>query len=34
MPRIRNWKDLKWFRPTPQEVYKNIDELFTKEAID
>ncbi len=34
MPRIRNWKDLKWFRPTPQEVYKNIDDLFTKEAID
>ena len=34
MPRIRNWKDLKWFRPTPQDVYKNIDELFTKEAID
>ena len=34
MPRIRNWKDLKWFRPTPQEAYKNIDGLFTKEAID
>jgi TnpA family transposase len=34
MPRIRNWKDLKWFRPTPQDVYKNIDELFTREAID
>jgi TnpA family transposase len=34
MPRIRNWKDLKWFRPTPQEAYTNIDELFTKEAID
>jgi len=34
MPRIRNWKDLKWFRPTQQESYKNIDELFTKEAID
>ena len=34
MPKIRNWKDLKWFRPTPQEAYKNIDELFTKEAID
>ena len=34
MPRIRNWKDLKWFRPTPQETYKNIDELFSKEAID
>ncbi len=34
MPRIRNWKDLKWFRPAPQETYKNIDELFSKEAID
>ena len=34
MPRIRNWKDLKWFRPMPQEAYKNIDELFSKEAID
>jgi TnpA family transposase len=34
MPRIRNWKDLKWFRPTLQEAYKNIDPLFTKEAID
>lgn len=34
MPRIRNWKDLKWFRPTPQELYKNIEALFTKEAVD
>lgn len=34
MPRIRNWKDLKWFRPTPQEVYKNIEALFSKDAID
>jgi TnpA family transposase len=34
MPRIRNWKDLKWFRPTPQDAYKNIDGLFTKEAVD
>jgi TnpA family transposase len=34
MPRIRNWKDLKWFRPAPQETYKNIDGLFSKEAID
>jgi TnpA family transposase len=34
MPRIRNWKDLKWFRPMSQEAYKNIDELFNKEAID
>ena len=34
MPRIRNWKDLKWFRPSPEESYKNIDELFSNEAID
>lgn len=34
MPRIRNWKDLKWFRPAPQETYKNIEALFTKEAVD
>ena len=34
MPRIRNWKDLKWFRPTPQDTYQHIDTLFTKEAID
>ena len=34
MPRIRNWKDLKWFRPSSQDSYKNIEALFTKEAID
>ena len=34
MPRIRNWKDLKWFRPTDDEVYQHIDDLFTKDAID
>lgn len=34
MPRIRNWKDLKWFRPTADEVYQHIDDLFTKDAID
>ena len=34
MPRIRNWKDLKWFRPTASEVYQHIDDLFTKDAID
>ena len=34
MPRIRNWKDLKWFRPTAREVYQHIDDLFTKDAID
>lgn len=30
MPRIRNWKDMTMFRPTPQMRYKNIDALFTK----
>ena len=34
MPRIRNWKDLKWFRPTADEVYQHIDDLFTKDAVD
>jgi len=34
MPRIRNWKDLKWFRPTDSEVYQHIDDLFTKDKID
>ena len=34
MPRIRNWKDLKWFRPTAGEVYQQIDDLFTKDAVD
>lgn len=34
MPRIRNWKDLKWFRPTASEVYQHIDDLFTKDVID
>jgi TnpA family transposase len=34
MPRIRNWKDLKWFRPTASEVYRNINDLFTKDVVD
>lgn len=34
MPRIRNWKKLKWYRPSPSEVYQHIDELFTQEPID
>ena len=28
MPRIRNWKDLKLFRPSKRAKYKNIDMLF------
>lgn len=31
MPRIRNWKDLKFFRPDKETTYKNIDALFTDE---
>jgi TnpA family transposase len=28
MPRIRNWKDLQFFRPTEDAIYKHIDPLF------
>jgi TnpA family transposase len=31
MPRIRNWKDTKFFRPDKATTYKNIDSLFTGE---
>lgn len=30
MPRIRNWKDLKLFRPTKDARYTHIDELFSE----
>ena len=33
MPRLRNWKDLHFFRPSRKARYKNIDSLFT-ETID
>jgi TnpA family transposase len=33
MPRIRNWKDLKFFRPDKNTIYKNIDSLFS-DTID
>jgi TnpA family transposase len=33
MPRIRNWKDLKLFRPSKESYYTHIDELFS-ESID
>lgn len=33
MPRIRNWKDLKFFRPDKHTNYKHIDPLF-KDVID
>jgi TnpA family transposase len=32
-PRIRNWKDLKFFRPDPKTKYKHIDSLFS-DSID
>jgi TnpA family transposase len=33
MPRIRNWKELKFFRPTKNVKYKHIDSLFN-DTID
>jgi TnpA family transposase len=33
MPRIRNWSDLKFFRPDKQKHYQHIDSLFT-DSID
>lgn len=33
MPRIRNWHDLVFFRPTEETVYQHIDMLF-KDVID
>ncbi|GAC1437798.1 MAG: Tn3 family transposase [Chloroflexota bacterium] len=33
MPRIRNWKDLTWCRPSPTSQYAHIDGLFT-DTID
>ena len=29
MPRIRNWKDLKFFRPDKNVTYQNVDALFS-----
>jgi TnpA family transposase len=29
MPRIRNWQDYTFFRPSPEAVYEYIDPLFT-----
>jgi TnpA family transposase len=31
MPRIRNWKDLRLFRPSREVRYHHIDELFSEE---
>lgn len=33
MPRIRNWQDLKFFRPSAETRYEHIDSLF-KDTID
>lgn len=33
MPRIRNWKDLKFFRPSKDVIYKHIESLF-RDAIN
>jgi TnpA family transposase len=33
MPRIRNWKDLKFYRPSKEVVYEHIDSLFHDNAL-
>jgi len=33
MPRIRNWKDLRFFRPSKDAQYRHIDNLFS-DTID
>ena len=33
MPRIRNWKDLRFFRPSKDAKYRHIDALFS-DTID
>lgn len=30
MPRIRNWKDLKFLKPDNESTYKHIDGLFSQ----
>jgi TnpA family transposase len=34
MPRIRNWKDLKFYRPSKEICYQHIDALFHDDVID
>src|SRR5260370_18485191 len=34
LPRIRNWKDLKFYRPSREVVYQHIDSLFRDNVID
>jgi TnpA family transposase len=33
MPRIKNWKDLNFYKPSSKQIFKHIDSLFTKEKI-
>lgn len=34
MPRIRNWKDLKFYRPSREVIYEHIDSLFHDNVVD
>jgi TnpA family transposase len=34
MPRIRNWKDLKFYRPARDTTYQHIDTLFGDNVVD
>lgn len=34
MPRIRNWKDLKCYKPSSEAAYNHISELFAKDNIN
>src|SRR5215469_2455830 len=34
MPRIRNWKDLKFYRPSKETRYQHIESLFCEDTID
>ncbi len=34
MPRIRNWKDLNFYRPTRETTYEHIDALFGDNVVD
>lgn len=34
MPRIRNWKELHFYRPSSENQYEHIDSLFAAEQID
>jgi len=34
MPRIRNWKDLKLYRPSKEMVYTHIETLFHDDVVD